>query len=211
MPRLLAGSALVAVLSTLAATVAGEASAAEENYEWRKETGGIHGSQVSSSEWLPIMIGAAGGVVAGGLTGIAFDDAQPAVIGPIVGGVIGGVTGGAAGSWLIRTYRDQDTRLAGTITGLGVGAGLGVIMFAKMDADGRPLEIIGKFAALGIGPLVGALVGRHLATHTMGRIPDDTKADAPPPPPPVSLIPSVNPVITRGTATGMTFGLDATF
>ncbi len=205
MPRLLAGSALIALISTLATT---HASAAEESYEWRKETGGTHGSQVASSEWLPIMIGAAGGVVAGGLTGIAFDDAQPAVIGPIVGGVIGGVSGGAAGSWLIRAYRDQDTRLAGTVTGLGVGAGLGVILFAKVDADGRPLEIIGKFGALVIGPVVGALIGRHLATQQMGRIPDEK---APPPPPPVSLVPSVNPVITRGIATGMTFGLDATF
>lgn len=206
MPRLLACSALLVVVSTLAAT---EASAADETYEWRKESGGIHGSQVASSEWLPIMIGAAGGVAIGGLTGIAFDDAQPAVIGPIVGGVLGGVSGGAAGSWIIRSFREQDTRLAGTVCGLGFGAGLGAIMFTKVEADGRTLETIGKFAALGVGPLVGAFVGRHLATYMMGRVPDDKTAA--PPPPPVTLNPSFNPVMTRGVATGMTFGFDATF
>lgn len=208
MPRFLAGSALIAVVLTTFAT---EASAAEETYEWRKEGGGVHGSQVSSSEWLPVMIGGAAGVMVGGLTGIAFDDAQPAVLGPIIGGVLGGVSGGAAGSWLIRSYREQDTRLAGTITGLGVGAGLGVILFSKVDADGRPMETIGKFAALAIGPVVGALVGRHLATYLMGKVPEDNPKAAPPPPP-VSIAPTVLPVLSpRGTATGMTFGLDARF
>jgi hypothetical protein len=185
----------------------------KESYEWRKEEGGIHGSQVASSEWLPIMIGGAAGVMVGGLVGIAFDDRQPALFGPIVGGVLGGVAGGAGGSWLIRSYRDQDTRLAGTVCGLGVGAGLGVILFAKIDADGRPLETIGKFAALGIGPIVGALVGRHLAKHTMGRVPDDSPKAAPPPPPePVSSIrPNVAPIIGPNGSTGMTFGLDGVF
>lgn len=199
-------STLVALIAVM--TVTTEASAEETTYEWRKEAGGTHGSQVASSEWLPVMIGGAAGVMIGGLSGIAFDDAQPAVIGPIVGGVLGGVSGGAAGSWLIRSYREQDTRLAGTVCGLGVGGGLGVILFAKIDAEGRPLETIGKFAALGVGPLVGALVGRHLATYMMGRTPDDTKKAAPAS---VSIVPSIAPVMTGRVSTGMTFGLDATF
>ena len=183
----------------------------KENYEWRKEEGGIHGSQVSSSEWLPIMIGGAAGVMVGGLIGIGFDDRQPPLVGPIVGGVLGGVAGGAGGSWLIRAYRDQDTRLAGTICGLGVGAGLGTILFAKIDADGRPLETIGKFAALGIGPLVGAIVGRHLATHQMGRIPDDSPKAAPPPPPEASIMPTVAPIMSAHGTTGFAFGVDGVF
>lgn len=208
MSRLLASSALLATFALMTATT--DASA-EETYEWRKESGGTHGSQVASSEWLPVMIGGAAGVMVGGLTGIAFDDRQPPVVGPIVGGVLGGLSGGAAGSWLIRSFREQDTRLAGTVCGLGVGAGLGVILFAKIDADGRPLETIGKFAALGIGPLVGALVGRHLASHLQGRVPTDTTVTAPPPPPPVSFVPSIAPIITARGTTGMALSFDGTF
>ena len=88
---------------------------------------------------------------------------------------------------------------------------MGVILFTKIDADGRPLETIGKFAALGIGPLVGALVGRHLASYLQGKVPTDSTVAAPPPPAPVSFVPTVAPILGTRGSTGVSFGLDGTF
>jgi hypothetical protein len=178
----------------------------ENKYDWRKEPGGEHGSQVASSEWLPISIGAAAGVMIGALAGSAADDSKPPVVGPILGGVAGGFAGGAGGAWLIRAQREKDTRLAGTITGLSVGVGVGGLLFAKMDADGRALETIGKWGSLVIAPLVGAVAGRAIASYFYLKPPKEAPAA------PTAIVPSVSPVVTGSHgATGMTFGIDAVF
>ncbi|MBI2389920.1 MAG: hypothetical protein HYV09_10035 [Deltaproteobacteria bacterium] len=196
-------------LTTVAACTltAGRSSAAGE-YDWRKEPGQEHGSQVASSEWLPIMIGSVSGAMVGALGGYAFDDRQPALWGPILGGVLGGVAGGAGGAWVIRSFRDKDTRLAGTISGAGVGAALGAVLWANMEPDGRTLESIGKYGALVVGPLLGAVAGRQLAAFMQERPPREAPAAAPAP---VAIAPSFAPVIGPRGATGMTFALAATF
>ncbi len=193
----------LAAFGVVVALRSAAASPANAESAWRKERGEVHGSQVASSEWLPISLGAAGGVVVGGLAGTAFDT-KPALVGPIVGGVLGAVTGGAAGAWLIRSAREQDTRVAGTITGLGVGAGVVAVLFAKSDPDGRTLETVGKWGALVVVPTLGALVGHRLAI-----VFGSTKTkEAPPAPPPVAFVrPSVAPIGTSGLA----FGLDGAF
>jgi len=178
----------------------------EKKYDWRKEEGGEHGSQVASSEWLPISIGAAAGVMIGALAGAAFDDSQPPLAGPLLGGIAGGFAGGAGGAWLIRAQREKDTRVAGTVSGLAIGVGMGALIYAKIDADGRALETIGKYGALVITPLIGAVAGHALAAHFYLRPPREST------PAPTAIIPSVSPVITGSHgATGMTFGIDAFF
>lgn len=199
--RLILGIAGIITCSLLA----GSASAAEESYEYKKESGVAHGSQVASSEWLPVIIGGASGVMIGGLAGVAFDDHQPAVVGPIVGGLLGGATGGAAGAWIIRSVRNKDARVPGLITGAGVGAGLGVILFSKMDADGRPLETVGKYGALIIAPLIGAVAGQQLAAYLQSKPVKEKEAA------PVAFVPSIAPVVGPHGASGFTFGLDGAF
>lgn len=184
----------------------------DNKYDWRKEPGGEHGSQVASSEWLPITIGAAAGVMVGALGGAAFDDSKPPWAGPLIGGITGGFAGGAGGAWLIRAQREKDTRLAGTITGLSVGVAVGTLIFARLDTDDengktRPLEMVGKFGALVIAPLVGAVAGRSVASYFYLRPPKEAPAAAP-----TAIVPSIKPVVTGSHgATGMTFGIDAVF
>ncbi len=179
----------------------------DNKYDWRKEPGGEHGSQVASSEWLPIAIGGGAGVLVGVLAGAAFDDSQPPIGGPIVGAIAGGFAGGGGGAWLIRAQREKDTRLAGTITGLSLGVAVGAMSFAKIDADGRTLETIGKYGALVVFPVIGAVAGRALAAHFYLRPPKEAAPAAP-----TAIMPNVSPVITGAHgATGMTFGIDAIF
>ena len=179
-------------------------SASADPYRWRAAEGEEHGSQVASSEWLPIFIGAAAGVVVGGLTGTAFDQHQPPVLGALIGGGLGALTGGGAGAWIIRSTRENDTRFAGAVTGLGVGGGIGVVLFTNIDSTP------GKVAALVLVPVMGAFAGRSLAIHFGTK--SSTTSDAPPPPPTVSLRPSVTPIFGRGMgATGMTIGVDGAF
>jgi len=177
----------------------------ENKYDWRKEAGGEHGSQVASSEWLPISIGAAIGVMGGALAGVAWDDSKPPIWGPLVGGIAGGFAGGAGGAWLIRTQRDKDTRTAGMITGLAIGVGFGAMLYSQMD-DNDTLEAVGKYGALAVAPLLGAVAGRALAAHFYLRpAKDETPA-------PKAIIPTVSPVMTASHgATGMTFNIDAVF
>lgn len=187
----------------------GEGGKAEEpKKEGEKE---LHGSQVASSQWLPIFLGAGAGVIIGALSGQAFDSAQPAVVGPVVGGVIGGFTGGAGGAWLIRGLREQDTSVAGTLTGLGFGAGIGAILFTNVEANGRALETVGKWGALVVLPLMGAFAGHRLAVVWARPAKKDDKAAAPA----AFFRPSVTPLfgpagVTNGT-TGVTFGVDGVF
>lgn len=193
----------VAAAGLAVALASAVATPARAESTWRKEKGEVHGSQVASSEWLPIVIGGAAGVVVGGLAGTAFDT-EPALVGPIAGGVLGGLTGGAAGAWLIRSAREQDTRLAGTLTGLGVGAGVAAVLFAKTEPNDRALETVGKWSALVVVPALGALAGYRLAI-VFGST--QTK-EAPPAPPPVAFVrPNVAPVGTGGLA----FGIDGAF
>lgn len=199
---------LLALTTVAACTLTVGRSSAAGEYDWRKEPGQEHGSQVASSEWLPIMIGSVAGATVGGLGGFAFDDRQPALWGPILGSVLGGVTGGAGGAWIIRSVREKDTRLAGTITGAGVGTALGVVLFAGMEADGRTLENIGKYGALVIGPLLGAVAGRQLAGYMQEKPPREAPA---PVAAPVAIAPSFAPVIGPRGAHGMTFALAAQF
>jgi hypothetical protein len=197
--RFASSLAIAAVISVLAVPEAKAESA------WRRERGEAHGSQVASSDWLPIVLGGAAGVVVGGLTGAAFDRGQPAVVGPVGGAAIGGLTGGAAGAWLIRSVRDKDTRLAGTLTGLGVGTGVGIVLFTRAEPNGRALETVGKWSALVIAPVVGAVVGHRLAVVFGG------KKDEPAPMP-IAVRPSIAPVVApAGNAAGWTFGLDGAF
>jgi hypothetical protein len=175
---------------------------------WRKESGTAHGSQVASSEWLPISIGAAAGLVVGGLAGSFADPSTPATIGPIAGGVIGAFTGGAAGAWLIRGAREQDTRLAGTLTGLGLGAGIGAVLLARTEPEGRALETVGKWSAIVLAPALGALAGHRLAV-VWG---STATKEAPVPPPPVAFVrPNVAPVFGPNGSTGFSLGVDGAF
>lgn len=211
--RLIVASALASlVLAAGPARADDDASKSEKTdsgdaLSWRKEGGEAHGSQVSSSEWLPIMIGAAGGFLVGGLVGAGFDTAEPPVVGPAVGAGIGGFTGGAAGAWFIRSLREKDTRLAGTLTGLGVGAALGAIAFSKMEPDNRALETVGKWGSLVVFPVVGAIVGNRLAIVFSSPAP----RDAAPPAPVATLVPVVAPVFGPQGSTGLRIGFDATF
>lgn len=206
MLRSKAPSTLLGLTGILACSLfAGSAAADDETYDFKKEKGTEHGSQVASSEWLPIMIGGAAGVMIGGLSGVAFDDSQPAVIGPIVGGVLGGASGGAAGAWIIRSVREKDTRTAGLITGLGIGGGIGAVLFTKMEPDGRALETIGKYGALVIAPVIGAVAGHQLASYFQSKPPKAKE------PMPVAFAPSVAPVVGPHGASGFTFGLDGAF
>jgi hypothetical protein len=133
--------------------------------------------------------------------GAPFDSDQPPTKGALIGAAIGGFTGASGGAWLIRGLRDKDTRWAGALTGLGVGTGVGVVLFAKLDTRGNDATpIVGKVLALTLVPAIGALAGRQLAIYVAGDGPKEKSA----PPPVVSVIrPSV-----VATPTGVTFGVD---
>lgn len=156
-----------------------------------------HGSQVASSQWLPITIGGGVGLIIGVVVGQAVDPSQPVVIGPIVGGVFGALTGGGAGAWLIRGARGEDTRLAGALTGLGIGASLGTSIYAHTDST------LGKIAALVLFPAAGALAGHRLAFVLGGDgAPRERRRG-------VVLAPTAVPIFEQGRgATGLFFGVN---
>ena len=198
------------VLAAVAFVAAPSAASAEGSYTWKADTGETHGSQVASSEWLPIFIGGAAGFIVGGLGGTAFDDHQPPYLGAIVGGGYGAIAGGGAGAWLIRASREQDTRTAGAFTGLGVGGGIGAVLFAETISHENKGTKAGGVAALVLLPVMGLFAGRSLAIYLGTK---STNPEGPPPPPaPVALRPNATPVITHGFGTtGMTFGVDGAF
>lgn len=193
----------VSFAAFVACSSIGLTSFAEGPYRWRAQEGETHGSQVASSEWLPIFIGASSGVVIGGLVGTGFDSHQPPVLGALLGGGIGGITGGGGGAWFIRSIREQDTRFAGAVTGLGLGLGLGTVLF---DATG---SVPGKIAAIVLLPTMGAFAGRSLAIHFGG---ERTPEGSSPLQPTVSMTPTIAPLYGNGTgAHGMTVGLNGVF
>jgi hypothetical protein len=156
-----------------------------------------HGSQVASSEWLPITIGGGAGLIIGVIVGQAVDPSQPVVFGPIAGGVFGALTGGGAGAWLIRGARGEDTRLAGAMTGLGLGASLGASIYAHTDST------VGKIAALVLFPAAGALAGHRLAfvLGGDGSVRERRRG--------IVLAPSAVPLFEQGRgATGLFFGVN---
>lgn len=203
---------LLAVMALPRLALAEDGDEPKKAEEPKKEEGEkeLHGSQVASSQWLPIFLGAAAGVTIGALTGTAFDGNQPAVIGPIAGGAIGGFTGGSGGAWLIRGLREQDTSLAGTLTGLGFGAGIGAVLCANIDPNGRALETVGKWGSLVVLPLMGAFVGHRLAIVWARPAKKEDKAAEGTA---AFVRPTVVPLFARGVSgtTGVAFGVDGAF
>jgi hypothetical protein len=118
---------------------------------------------------------------------------------------VGGVTFGAAGGWIIRASRDQDTRLAGTITGAGAGLGVGLILYSNTDSTG------GKIAALILPTLMGGFAGHRLALFYTPKPKKPVEATPTPTPetetPTAWIAPSVTPVIGRTGATGVMIGV----
>jgi hypothetical protein len=205
MSRSVAAS-LVSVVAVSVALLGAESEARADIHDWRKESGDeAHGSQVASSEWLPILIGGSAGLIVGGVVGAAFDDHQPPIAGGIVGGAIGGVAGGAGGAWIIRTIREKDTRIPGMLTGLAIGAGTGLIMFNQMgDPEGKGLAIVGKWSALVLFPAVGAVVGYKLGTVWGGKASQDAPATT-------GIAPVVAPIVGTEGAHGVSFGATGIF
>jgi hypothetical protein len=190
-----------------AAVLAAATPAAAEGAYKNAEPSEVHGSQVASSEWLPIMIGGSAGLIIGGLVGGAFDDRQPPLFGALLGGGIGAVAGGGGGAWVIRGAREQDTRLAASITCGAVGIGIGSLVFANtIVSDKTETKIGGVFALVAI-PVMGWLVGNRLAVHLGGVPKPEAKPIAI-----AAIRPSAAPVMTNGVgATGVTFGIDGAF
>ncbi|MEO7092402.1 MAG: hypothetical protein ABI175_04065 [Polyangiales bacterium] len=202
--------AAAVVLATLVGAATPSVASADGSYTWKASDGETHGSQVASSEWLPIFIGGAAGFIVGGLGGTAFDDHQPPVLGALVGGGYGAIAGGGGGAWLIRASRDQDTRVAAAFTGLGVGGGIGAVLFAETISESNKATKAGGIAALVLLPVMGAFAGRSLAMY-FGSKPSNPEG-RPPPPAPVAIRPNATPVITGGLGTtGMTIGFDGSF
>lgn len=153
----------------------------------------LHGSQVSSSQWLPITIGGGIGLIVGVVIGQAVDPSQPVLWGPIVGGVVGGLGGGAGGAWLIRGLRGEDTRFAGAMAGLALGGGLGASLAAHTE------NTFGKIAAVVLFPAAGALVGHRLA-FMIGRKEEKR--------PRLAIMPTAAPVFVEGRgASGVIVGV----
>jgi len=183
----------------LSLTIAPSASA-DGAYAWQAKPGEEHGSQVASSEWLPIVIGAAVGTTAGALGGSAVDESQPAIWGPIVGGAMGAIAGGGGGSWVIRSVREQDTRVSGAITGVGLGAGFGGILLAKTG------PVWGKIAAVALGPVFGGFVGYKIADYYgPKRKPSDAAFV------PTEVHPVATPLFANTGAHGVAVGLAGAF
>lgn len=198
------------VLAAVVGVSAPSVASADGSYTWKAGPGETHGSQVASSEWLPIVIGGAAGFIVGGLAGTAFDDRQPPYLGALVGGGFGAITGGGGGAWLIRSFRESDTRVAGAVTGFGVGGGIGAVLFAETISSDKGATKAGGIAGLVLLPVMGIFAGRSLAIYlgTKKTSPEGTPA----PPAPVAIRPTANPVVTRGFGTtGMTFGIDGSF
>lgn len=200
-----AAASLITSLALSVTLFGAENSARADIHEWRKEGGDeAHGSQVASSEWLPILIGGSAGLIVGGVVGAAFDDHQPPLAGGIAGGAIGGVAGGAAGAWIIRSIREKDTRIPGMLTGLAVGAGTGLIMFNQMgDPEGKGLAVVGKWSSLVLFPVVGAVVGYKLGTIWGGKASQDAPA--------TGIAPVVAPIVGSQGAHGISFGASGAF
>lgn len=198
-------SFLVGLSGLVACSLLAGSASAEDNYDFKKEGGIEHGSQVSSSEWLPIIVGGTLGLTGGGLLGYSFDDHQPAVAGPLLGGLFGGMAGAAGGAWIIRSFRDKDARTPAMLTGLALGASAGVIMFSKMEPEGRALETVGKYGVLAFAPVLGAVAGYQLASFFQSKPPKEKEVI------PVAFVPTVAPVVGPHGSTGMTFGLDGAF
>ena len=198
--------ALVAVFAVSAAalTMGSASSRARADGAYTVEAGETeeHGSQSASSEWLPIVLGAAGGVAIGAFVGPAVDDHQPAVLGPIFGAAIGGVAGGGAGSWFIRGVRDLDTRASGTVTFAALGLGLGAVFYSKTDYwyEGVP--------ALVILPILGGFVGRKLAMEwaspkKSGEAATTARG---------AIVPTATPIVARDRGvTGLSLGVSGAF
>jgi hypothetical protein len=197
-----------AVAIALAFTSASVAHA-EGSYTWKPHEGEEHGSQVASSEWLPIFLGASGGVIVGALVGTAFDDHQPPTLGALVGGGVGGLAGGGAGAWIIRTMRDQDTRVAGAVTGGAVGLGIGCLLFnATITSDSGATKVGGAVGLVAL-PVMGLFAGRALAIDFGG----DKSNVKTTPMHFASIQPSFVPVAgpRDQRPSGMTVGLSGTF
>lgn len=196
-----------AVATVSAFTFASSHAGAEGSYTWKAHPGEEHGSQVASSEWLPIVIGGSGGVIAGALIGTGFDDHQPPTLGALVGGGIGGVAGGAGGAWLIRAIREQDTRVAGAITGAATGLGIGCVLFNATLSSDNGANKVGGGVGLVVLPIMGLFAGRALAIYFGG------DKSVPEKPTLASLQPTIAPMMNArdGRASGMTIGLSGTF
>ncbi len=208
-PLRTAATAVLAAVAAFSLASAPTVAQADGSYTWKAAPGETHGSQVASSEWLPIFIGGAAGFIVGGLGGTAFDDHQPPVLGALVGGGIGGVAGAGAGAWLIRGFREQDTRTAGAVTGLGVGGGIGAVLFAETISSDNKATKAGGIAAVIVLPVMGIFAGRSLAIYLGSK---STNPEGAPKPAPVAIRPNATPVITGALgATGMTFGFDGSF
>ena len=196
-----------ALAVVLAVTATSNAALAEGSYVWRAPPGEEHGSQVASSEWLPIVIGGSAGVIVGALAGTAFDNHQPPVIGALAGATFGAFAGGGGGAWVIRTLREQDTKWAGAVTGGAIGAGVGVILFNEALGSEGTATKVGGAAALVLLPVMGILAGRSLAIHFGG---DRANKEAP-----RSFVmqPNVVPVAAASGSgpAGLTFGVSGTF
>ena len=189
----------VAVGFALSLSIAQNASA-DGAYQWQAKPGEEHGSQVASSEWLPIVLGAAIGTTAGALGGSAVDDSQPAIWGPIIGGAMGAVAGGGGGSWVIRAVREQDTRVSGAVTGVGLGAGVGGVLLAKTG------PLYGKIAAVVLCPLFGGFVGYKVADYYgPKRKPADAAFV------PTEIRPIATPLVGASGAHGVAVGLAGAF
>ena len=206
--RPIASCAAAAVAVAFALSCAPVARA-EGSYTWKPHEGEEHGSQVASSEWLPIFLGASGGVIVGALVGTAFDDHQPPTLGAIAGGVVGGFAGGGAGAWVIRSMRDQDTRAAGAITGGAVGLGIGCLLLNATITDDNAGTKAGGIVAVVALPVMGILAGRALAIDFGG----DKSNVKTAPMNFTSVQPSFAPVagLRDSRPAGMTVGLSGTF
>ena len=198
----------VRVLSVvLAVTATTSLALAEGSYVWHAQPGEEHGSQVASSEWLPIVFGGSGGLIVGAIVGAGFVSRQPPVLGTLAGATVGALAGGSGGAWLIRTLREEDTRWAGAVTGGAIGAGVGVILFSGTIGSQRGTTQAGGVAALVLLPAMGILAGRSLAIHFGGaRQTKDTPRS-------IVLQPNVAPLAAaRGAQpAGLTFGVSGTF
>jgi hypothetical protein len=193
-------AALLGFAASLSISSVSSLASADGAYQWQASAGEEHGSQVASSEWLPIVLGAAIGTTVGALGGSAVDDSQPAIWGPIIGGTLGAVAGGGGGAWVIRAVREQDTRLAGAVTGAGLGAGFGGVLFAKTD------PLYGKIPALVLGPLFGGFVGWKLADYYGPKRKAGDAAFVP-----SEVHPVATPLVSNSGAHGVAVGLAGAF
>ena len=124
---------------------------------------------------------------------------QPATWGPILGGAVGGIAGGGAGAWFIRHVREENTRVAGAITGGALGLGIGLSLFARTE------DVYWRLPGLLILPAMGAVVGDKLAVTFMGKSKRESSSVAL-----HTVQPSVVPLVGRGS-TGLSVGVSGSF